>query len=147
MADEAIAFVKTEDGLAVTDPADRFTGRATAYAATRPTYPPSLVTLLGLRRGDVVCDLGSGTGIFSRLLLDAGATVYAVEPNEDMRSAAEGELGDNERFHSVAGRAEATTLPDGVCDLVTAAQSFHWFDAERGAPHPEAEGSRRARVE
>ena len=35
------------------------------------------------------------------------------------------------RFHSVAGRAEATRLPDGAVDLVTAGQAFHWFEPER----------------
>ncbi|HBN17701.1 MULTISPECIES: methyltransferase domain-containing protein [unclassified Akkermansia] len=32
-------------------------------------------------------------------------------------------------FHSVKGTAERTGLPGASVDLVTAAQSFHWFDA------------------
>jgi hypothetical protein len=31
-------------------------------------------------------------------------------------------------FHSVAGSAEATSLPDQSIDLITSAQAFHWFD-------------------
>jgi SAM-dependent methyltransferase len=40
---------------------------------------------------------------------------------------AEADLGASGRFHSVAGRAEATGLGDGSVDLVTAGQAFHWF--------------------
>jgi SAM-dependent methyltransferase len=40
-------------------------------------------------------------------------------------------LGHEERFRTVAGSAEATGLPDGSVDLVTAGQAFHWFDKDR----------------
>src|SRR5262249_46107808 len=75
------------------------------------------------------------TGIFTSLLLESGATVYAVEPNADMRAEAErGTIASLDakraRLHLVNGRAEATTLPDASVDLVTAAQAFHWFDVE-----------------
>jgi ubiquinone/menaquinone biosynthesis C-methylase UbiE len=114
----------------VTDATARFSGRATAYAEARPSYPKEAIDRLAIGPSSVVCDLGSGTGIFTRLLLATGATVHAVEPNDDMRSVAEKELGGEPRFHSIAARAEATTLPDASVDLVTAAQAFHWFDLE-----------------
>ncbi len=114
------------------DATKRFSGRAAAYARARPSYPTGVLDVLraecGLAPGAVACDLGSGTGIFARLLLEMGATVYAVEPNDDMRATAEAELGAMPGFRSVAGRAEATTLDDASVDLVTAAQAFHWFD-------------------
>ena len=119
----------------MTDPTARFTDRAADYAAHRPTYPPAvLATLEGegvLRPGDVVADVGSGTGILTALLLDNGNTVYAVEPNAPMADEARARLGANPRFHAVAGRAEATGLKDASCDVVTAAQAFHWFDVEQ----------------
>jgi SAM-dependent methyltransferase len=119
----------------VTDTTARFSGRASAYAAARPAYPEGVASVLeaecGLRSGCVACDLGSGTGIFTRLLLAAGATVYAVEPNDDMRAEAEAQLASAPAFHSIAGRSEATTLPDASVDLVTAAQAFHWFDVAK----------------
>lgn len=113
------------------DVTERFTGRAEAYAKARPDYPTALLGLLSLRAEDEAADLGSGTGIFSRLLLRSGAKVHAVEPNADMRKAAEGALGGEPNFHSVNGTAEATTLADASIDLVTAAQAFHWFDLPR----------------
>ncbi len=116
------------------DPTARFSGRAADYVKTRPSYPRGVLAILeqtcGLDRARAVADLGSGTGIFTALLLESGATVHAVEPNADMRVAAEAMIGTEPRFHSVAGRAEATTLPAGSVDLVTAAQAFHWFELE-----------------
>jgi ubiquinone/menaquinone biosynthesis C-methylase UbiE len=75
-----------------------------------------------------VADVGSGTGIFSRLLLEHGNHVHGVEPNDGMRAEAEASLGSHANFVSVVGTAEATTLSDHAFDLVTAAQAFHWFE-------------------
>lgn len=113
------------------DPTARFSGRVQAYTAARPGYPRALLDVLAIPPDATVADLGSGTGIFTRLLLESGAHVFAVEPNEQMRAAAEAALGKHPRFHSVGGRAEETTLPDASIDVATAAQAFHWFDLER----------------
>jgi len=114
------------------DPAHRFDGVAQIYAHYRPGYPhEAAIFLSGRLRLDersVVADIGSGTGIFSRCLLDAGLRVIGVEPNDEMRKEAEARYTGHPRFSSRRGRAEATGLPDGCVDLVTAAQSFHWFD-------------------
>ncbi len=82
----------------------------------------------GLGPGATVADIGAGTGIFTRVLLDAGFDVTAVEPNAAMRAAAEEELGGFPRFHSIAAPAEDTGMPAGSFDAVTVAQAFHWFD-------------------
>lgn len=49
----------------------------------------------GLQRGDIVADVGSGTGISKGPLLGRGFEVYAVEPNDAMLAAAEEEYGGN----------------------------------------------------
>ncbi len=112
-----------------------FSGRVADYARTRPSYPRALVSVLrdtcALGADSVAADLGSGTGLFTRLLLETGATVHAVEPSDEMRAAACAMLGAELGFRSVSGTAEATTLPDACVDVVTAAQAFHWFDVER----------------
>lgn len=77
-----------------------------------------------------MADIGSGTGIFTRKLLEAGFDVSAVEPNEAMRVAAEEDLRDYPGFHSVAASAEETGLPDQDFSAVTSAQAFHWFQRE-----------------
>jgi len=77
-----------------------------------------------------VADVGAGTGISSKMFLDAGYRVTAVEPNAPMRAAAERWLQAYESFDAVDGKADATGLPDASVDLVTVAQAFHWFDQE-----------------
>lgn len=99
----------------------------------------ALVSKTGLSAGSQVADVGSGTGISTELFLQLGATVYAVEPNADMRAAAEQRLSLLPGFHSMNGSAEDTTLPDSSVDLVTCAQAFHWFD-------PTASGSEFRRI-
>ena len=88
----------------------------------------NLLEQTGLDMGAVVADVGSGTGIFTRLLLDHGLRVSAVEPNPNMRKAAEDSLSEYENFTSIDGAAEDTSLAEGSIDLVTAAQAFHWFN-------------------
>jgi len=116
-------------------PTERFTTRADNYARYRPGYPAAAIALLqercGLVPGAVVADLGSGTGILTELLLESGAEVFAVEPNEKMRTAAEARLRRYPSFHSVDGSAESTRLAPGSIDLLVAGQAFHWFDVQR----------------
>jgi SAM-dependent methyltransferase len=105
------------------------------YVRYRPRYPLQLVPLLharvGLRPEWVVADIGSGTGFSAEPFLEFGNTVHGVEPNAEMRAAGERLLARSDRFHSVAGTAEQTTLPDASIDLITAGQAFHWFDRQR----------------
>lgn len=115
------------------DPTQRFSDRAENYARYRPGYPPEVLDCLrmecGLTPSAVIADIGSGTGILTEMFLRNGNIVYGVEPNEAMRAAAEAALASYSGFRSIHGRAEATTLPDGAVDFVTAGQAFHWFDA------------------
>ena len=78
-----------------------------------------------------VADIASGTGIWTKMLLENGNAVYGVEPNADMRQAGERLLAGFPKLISIGGNAEATTLPDAGVDFVTAAQAAHWFDRER----------------
>lgn len=113
---------------------DRFLGRVENYARYRPTYPAAAIDLLvarcGLGPGACVVDLGSGTGILSRLLIERGARVFGIEPNPQMRRYSDDSLGRGD-FHSGAGTAESTGMPDSFFDLLVAGQSFHWFDPEQ----------------
>jgi SAM-dependent methyltransferase len=118
--------------MPVKDATRRFSSRVGNYALYRPGYPPVVIELLkkecGLRHESVVADIASGTGIFTRMLLEGGNRVYGVEPNPEMRRTGEQFLADYPNFVSVAGTAEATTLADHSIDIATAAQAAHWFD-------------------
>lgn len=105
------------------DPTGRFSDRVDDYDRYRPGYPPGVIAALETRPPALAADVGAGTGIFSAALVDAGYQVIAVEPNPAMRARA-GARG----LAAVDGRAEATGLDDGAVDLITCAQSFHWFD-------------------
>jgi SAM-dependent methyltransferase len=112
----------------------RFSDRVDDYVLYRPDYPRALLDWLEREQGvDTrwrVADIGAGTGISSKMFLDAGFRVTAVEPNAPMRSAAELWLEAYEGFDAVDGRADATGLDDASVDLVTVAQAFHWFDEQ-----------------
>jgi SAM-dependent methyltransferase len=116
------------------EPTERFSSRAEHYVRFRPSYPREIMRVLregcALTPESVVADIASGTGLFTRLLLENGNQVFGVEPNDNMRRAGKAFLAAYPRFVSVAGRAEDTTLPDQSVDLVTSAQAGHWFDRE-----------------
>lgn len=114
--------------------AERFTGRAALYARHRPGYPDEIFAELrenGLPEGARVADFGAGTGISSEYFLRHGCRVTAIEPNDDMRRAAEEWLGGQPGFEAVGGTAEETGLPAGEFDLAAAFQAAHWFDFDR----------------
>ncbi len=119
----------------MTDPTQRFSSRVENYIKYRPSYPQAVVATLRdecqLTPASLVADIGSGTGILTELFLQNGNRVFAVEPNSDMRLAAERLLGGYPNFHSLDGRAEATGLPDQSVDFIVAGQAFHWFDREK----------------
>ena len=116
-------------------PTTRFSDRVADYVRYRPGYPPQVLELLrsecGLRPGHVVADIASGTGAFSRLLLENGNHVFAVEPNREMREAGARLMASYSGLESIDGSAEATSLPGSSVDFVTAAQAAHWFDRDR----------------
>jgi SAM-dependent methyltransferase len=119
----------------MTDATQRFSSRVENYIKYRPGYPNGVVETLrsecGLTADSIVADVGSGTGILTEMFLRNGNAVYGIEPNREMREAAERLLKDYPRFRSVAARAEETTLDDAGVDFVTAGQAFHWFDREK----------------
>src|SRR5487761_1149721 len=117
------------------DYTQRFTGRAEAYSSYRPTYPKQFLDILNKEANfdstKIVADIGSGTGILSKLFLENGNRVFSVEPNDDMRSVAGSNLGHFQRFASIKGTAENTTLEDRSVDLISVGQALHWFDSKR----------------
>jgi ubiquinone/menaquinone biosynthesis C-methylase UbiE len=113
-------------------PQKRFSDLTEKYARYRPDYPQKIIDVLKedyfLTAGSVLADIGSGTGIFSKLLLVNGYKVFGVEPNQEMRKFAENTLSNFHRFESIQGLAEKTRLADNSVDAITSAQAFHWFD-------------------
>jgi SAM-dependent methyltransferase len=88
-----------------------------------------LSRLARVERPRLVVDVGSGTGLSTRAWADRADEVVGVEPNAEMRAAAEADTpAANVRY--VEGFSDAIALPDGGADVVTYSQSLHWMDPQ-----------------
>lgn len=100
----------------------------------RPDYPAQLFDALESAMGQPllwsdVCDVGAGTGIASRALAGRGATVTAVDPGLGVLQVLHARS--TSRVRAVVGDGNALPLRDGLFDLLSYAQSFHWTDPDR----------------
>ncbi|WP_105616443.1 class I SAM-dependent methyltransferase [Vallitalea okinawensis] len=116
------------------NPKERFSSRAENYSKYRLSYPKDLIVFLknvyGFDEKFVIADIGAGTGILTKLFLDNGNKVYAVEPNKEMRDASEEALSSYDTYNSICGSSDKTNLKAESIDLISVAQAFHWFDLE-----------------
>lgn len=112
----------------------RFSRTVEHYIRYRPGYPQALLNFLrerlNLTSQSIIADVGSGTGLLTEVFLKNGNPTYAVEPNTEMRLAAEHLLQDYPHFTSIDGTAEATTLSGKSADFILAGTAFHWFEPE-----------------
>jgi SAM-dependent methyltransferase len=108
-------------------------GFGSAYHHTRPSPPPALLGLLcrlaRAERPRLVVDVGSGTGLSTRAWAGLADEVVGVEPNPEMRAAADADTSSaNVRY--VEGYSHATGLADSSADVVTYSQSLHWMEPQ-----------------
>jgi len=108
--------------------AEGYSRGADTYVRGRPDFPPAALTWLredlGLHAGRTAVDLGAGTGKFTRLLIETGAAVIAVEPIAAMRERL---TRDVPGVTALQGKAQSMPMPDASADAVICAQAFHWF--------------------
>jgi SAM-dependent methyltransferase len=109
--------------------ADHFSGVSAAYAAFRPRYPESLFDFLAQESParDEAWDAGTGSGQAAVGLARHFRHVTATDPSESQIECAI----PHAKVSYRVGPAERSGLDDGSMDLVTAAQSVHWFDQPR----------------
>jgi SAM-dependent methyltransferase len=107
----------------------RFGSQALDYDRYRPRYPDEVFDLLvretAAVRGDMVVEIGAGTGIATMPLAARGLDVIAVEPASELAALAAAKLGDRGRV--VVGRFEDCTLPDRVV-MLAAFNAWHWVE-------------------
>jgi SAM-dependent methyltransferase len=105
-----------------------FADGADIYAASRPAYPAAALDWLRDRMkigpGSRVVEVGAGTGLFTRLLLDTGAAVVATDPVPEMLAHLASTL---PGAGTAVATAEALPIADGSVDAVICATAFHWF--------------------
>jgi SAM-dependent methyltransferase len=122
----------------VTDCAPDFARTADDYARHRAGFPPELLDRLAaigvVHPGARVVDLGTGTGSLARLFAQRGCGVTGVDiagPLLEQARRLDNEAGVQIAY--VEAPAEATGLPGGAFDVVSAGQCWHWFDRPAAA--------------
>jgi SAM-dependent methyltransferase len=103
----------------------RFGTVAEQYDLYRPAPPPIVATVLGDLRGLDVLEVGAGTGKWTRLLIELGANVTVVEPDDDMRAVL---VRRSPEVATLKGAAEALPLADAAFDAVLVSSAWHWFE-------------------
>ncbi len=91
---------------------ENFTGRAEAYVIGRPGYPEVAIEYICslVPKDAVFADIGAGTGKFTVELAKRGCSVFAIEPNADMRRQLAITLAPFPNVKIMDGTAEATTI-------------------------------------
>lgn len=108
------------------------------YAAHRPGPPDAFYDSLAIQgiglSGQRLADLATGTGLLARTFAGRGAQVSGIDIAPGQVAVAR-ELARAEGLDAAfsVASAEATGLPGGVFDAVTANQCWLYFDAARAA--------------
>ncbi|HZF15541.1 MAG TPA: class I SAM-dependent methyltransferase [Steroidobacteraceae bacterium] len=120
---------------------DHFSKQSAAYRQFRPTYPPELYAYLAtlVPQRSVAWDCATGNGQAAVGLARHFPLVVAT----DASAAQLAQRQSHDRIAYACATAERVPLKDRSCDLITVAQSAHWFDH----PRFHAEVSRVARPE
>jgi len=104
--------------------AQSFGAIADLYDEYRPSPPPEAAALLGDIDGLKILEVAAGTGIWSRFLLELGADLMIVEPDEKMRAVLERR---SPQVHALVGTAESLPVADASFDVVVISSAWHWF--------------------
>ena len=76
----------------------------------------------------IVADVGSGTGRIAIDLLERGDTVYAIDPDANMRAICEKKCKEFKNVYHVDGTDSNMNIPDNSVDYVIVSQSYHRFN-------------------
>jgi SAM-dependent methyltransferase len=107
---------------------------AAEYDRHRPAYPDNLIDqacqVAGVGSGDLVLEVGCGSGQLTRALLARGLHVTAVEPGQNLIALARRNLDGAGAVEFVNAQFEDAPLPREQFQAVFSASAFHWVDPE-----------------
>jgi SAM-dependent methyltransferase len=108
------------------------------YARHRAGFPDVFFERLfadgSVHKGDVVLDLGTGTGTVARGLAVRGCEVTGLDPSAPLLAqAAEMDRAAGVQVKQVRARVENADFAPASFDVITAGQCWHWFDRARTA--------------
>ena len=116
------------------DVTKRFNTRADDYVKYRPNYPQAIYDFLwkevGVLSSFTVADVGCGTGIFTKGLVDRCQKIVGIDPSQKMLDQARIFLGERDNLDLILGTGENLPLSDNSVDGILCAQAFHWFDLQ-----------------
>jgi protein-L-isoaspartate O-methyltransferase len=110
----------------------RYLGKLEDPERDRWQMPERVVDALGLRPGDVACDVGAGTGYLAlRMARAVGSTgvVYAIDVDQRMIEEIGKRIGESgiENVHPVLSDARRGALPPRRCQVILTVNAFHHF--------------------
>ena len=116
-----------------------FDSAAELYDRARPHYPEALFDAVirhcALHPGNHVLEVGSGTGIATRPLVDRGLMVTCVELGAALVAVAQARFAGDARVHLVHADFEKWWPTDAArFDAAVAATAWHWIDPAVGYP-------------
>ncbi len=110
---------------------DRFSDKASGYAAFRPSYPDTLFNYLytHLESFDTAWDAGTGNGQVAAVLAGKFNKVYATDISVRQLM----KVPSLPNLSSFVADEAAPQIPDACASLVTVSQAIHWFDVNKFA--------------
>lgn len=107
-----------------------FNGKMEDYERGRPEISHDALEYICsiVPENAVFADVGAGTGKFTSLIVERGYFVYAVEPNDDMRTVLAMKLQRASNIKILGTCAENTEIPAKSVDVIVAVTALHWFD-------------------
>ncbi len=112
---------------------ERLAGRLDLPERVTWLPPDEVIRAVGVQSGEIVADVGAGTGYFSLPLAQAVGSegrVYALDAQCGMLERLKSKLESCPALNieCVRAEADAMTLPDATCDLMFLANVWHEFE-------------------